>query len=432
MPYPGTSTYPGSTTFPGGGASLGNNTLPACMVEVNFAGAPAAPVVNDWRDVSPFVAALSIRRGRQDEDGRDEAGTATVLLLDDNRDFDPTNASGRYWPNVVPMRRVRISLRWGTTSVGVFHGFAESFAPRWEGETGQLPIVELRCVDLFKSLVLTELDGPSYPQEVTGSRINNVLNTIGWPATERNVATGAHTVGAETIASVDDNGKVTPATAVGSVKTYLDSIVDAERGRLFVDGDGKVVFQDSRYRMDVTTTSQATLSDADGAINYPELATEYDDALLANDVIVTHQATEQHPNPLERVNNASSITKYLRRSLSLSTRIIKPGEAAAVASYYLWRRKEARFRAPSVSLRPVANEWNTILPLLDVLSDRITVRRQPPQGGSAIQQEVHVEGFSLSLSPYVATVSLDVSPADVLSEWISGTSTYGVNTIVGI
>ncbi len=55
-------------------------------MEVNFTGTADVPV---WTDITEFVQAYDTTRGRDEELARDEAGTATVLLRNEDRRFEP-------------------------------------------------------------------------------------------------------------------------------------------------------------------------------------------------------------------------------------------------------------------------------------------------------------------------------------------------------
>jgi hypothetical protein len=63
-------------------------------------------------DISEFAREASTNRGAQRELERIEAGTATVVL--DNRDgrFTPFDTDSPYYPDVLPMRRIRIFGAW--------------------------------------------------------------------------------------------------------------------------------------------------------------------------------------------------------------------------------------------------------------------------------------------------------------------------------
>src|SRR6266545_7121195 len=88
--------------------------LPSFSVEVAFQSLPT-DATQTWTNISPYVRQLSIRRGRNNELARVEAGTLDLLL--DNRDarFNPENSSSPYFGNLVPKRQVRVWFRSGLT-----------------------------------------------------------------------------------------------------------------------------------------------------------------------------------------------------------------------------------------------------------------------------------------------------------------------------
>jgi hypothetical protein len=88
-------------------ASIGRST--AFTVEVGFSSNPTVAVGStSWTDVTSDVRSFDTDRGKSHQADRFEAGTATVVLNNRSRNYDPANASGAYYPNVQPMRRLRI------------------------------------------------------------------------------------------------------------------------------------------------------------------------------------------------------------------------------------------------------------------------------------------------------------------------------------
>lgn len=152
--------------------------LPTLAVDIGFATDPGLPPT--WVDISEYVRSASIRRGRSHELDRVEAGTATVLL--DNRDgrFDPANALSPYWPNVLPMRQVRIRATWEGVGYILFRGYIESWPQSWaSGGVGDATVT-LQAVDGFKPFALATLNG-TFASGLSGDRIAAVLSAIGWP-----------------------------------------------------------------------------------------------------------------------------------------------------------------------------------------------------------------------------------------------------------
>lgn len=127
----------------------------------------AVPAPADWTEISAYMRGASIRRGRQHELARTEAGTATIRLRNTDRRFDATNTASPYAPNVIPMRRVRVQALHQGTTYDLFQGYIEDWGLRWPPraikDTGDAEAV-VSCVDAFKLLQLFELS--AYSAEV--------------------------------------------------------------------------------------------------------------------------------------------------------------------------------------------------------------------------------------------------------------------------
>lgn len=113
----------------------------------------------------------TINRGRQFELDRIETGTASFTVLNTARNFDPDNTAGAYYPNLLPLRRVRLSAVYNATTYYLWHGFIESIK--------QNPVlgdhaatVTIDCVDGFEFLNLYSLS----PSRAHGS-IGNLTFT---------------------------------------------------------------------------------------------------------------------------------------------------------------------------------------------------------------------------------------------------------------
>lgn len=126
--------------------------FPLLLVEVAFATAPTA-ADQTWTDVTDYVRAISIRRGRDHELQRAEAGTMSVLLDNRDRRFDPTYTSGAYYPNVLPMRQIRVRAYWGGTVYDLYRGFVEAWPQAWP-EYGKDAVVEVTAFDALGALQL--------------------------------------------------------------------------------------------------------------------------------------------------------------------------------------------------------------------------------------------------------------------------------------
>lgn len=135
-------------------------------VELAFTTDPLG-VPGAWTDVTDYVRAFSTRRGRNHELGKTSAGVATITLDNRDRRFDPTYTSSPYYPNVVPMRHVRIRATYLAVTYPVFYGFVEDWGQTWPepaANTQGDAVIEMQAVDAFKVFSMLRLT--AYPAAV--------------------------------------------------------------------------------------------------------------------------------------------------------------------------------------------------------------------------------------------------------------------------
>jgi hypothetical protein len=86
--------------------------FPAVTLEVGFFSDPSTPINSTiWTDISPYLLDADWDNGgRQYELDQAQAGTMSVKLYNSDRRFEPEYASGAYYPNVVPLRRIRLRI----------------------------------------------------------------------------------------------------------------------------------------------------------------------------------------------------------------------------------------------------------------------------------------------------------------------------------
>ncbi len=392
---------------------------PTITVEVAFTTAPLA--VPSWTDITAYLVSIPrIKRGRQDELGRTEAGEAEVVLNNLDRRFDPTNVAGAYYPNVLPMRRIRITAVFSSVTYRLFTGFIEDWPPDWplDGTAN----ITLHCVDGFKLFNLNQLN-TTLAQEYSGDAINTMLTLIGWPAGDRAVSNGQTLI----------TGNVLTDTPV---LQRLQDIANTENGLVFVRGDGALVFQNRHYRLttSASVTSQATFGDSGVELPYVELKPSYDDNQIWNDVRVTAAGgTEQ------TASDSTSQTAYGKRTLSKSGLIIADAsggggstpdeEAANAAAWLLAIYKEPALRFTSLTIQghaAPATLWTQILNR--TISDHITVLKRPPGGGAAISQECFIESVEHQIGANIEDwrTTWQLSPTSSLTYWILDSATLSV------
>lgn len=353
------------------------------VVEIAFATNPGSPAPT-WVDVSAYVRTASTRRGRQHELDRTDSGTATLTLLNSDGRFDPTNAAGPYYPNVLPMRRIRISYSYSSILYPIFSGFIESWPQTWAGNN--VGFVTITASDGLKVLGLKSIDN-SYPAERSDQRIGRVLDDAGWSTADRSLSTGISSLTSATLANTN-------------ALAHAQQVELTENGRFFISASGGAFFQD-RHTPFNSTASLSTFGDigTTAELSYEDIVVAYDDARIYNDVHVTRDGgIEQNA-----ADTATSQARYFPRSL-VRTGLLVPddNETAAAAVYLLSNYKDPALRMESIEIVPGSDPANLYPAVLArELGDRVMIKRRPP-AGNTISQQSFIEGIEWNFA--VATL----------------------------
>lgn len=399
--------------------------LPTLRTEVAFTTDPDAtlPV---YDDISP-TRALHVRRGRLRELDIVQASTGESPVNNDDRRFDPTYTHSPYYPNVVPMRRLRHSAVWNAVTYYLLTGFVERWTISWEApERGS---VDITAVDGLAALAQATISG-DFPEELSGARIARVLTAAHWPESTPQTggywALGTSALGVDDVLSygipetVIDAGRslvqaVTFEEGSGqSALAHIQEVAAAERGLFFIDAQGRAVFQDrfARYgAVSAVTFTDNLISLSSTRLQYRDLLPEFDVEQLANEVIVTR--TGGTP---QTARDTASIARYGRRTLTLSLPLTTDEEALDRAAFELTLRKEPRLEFTRLTVKPQAQPaaWPFALGL--ELGDRVTIERTPDSVASIVPETINREGFveaiQHDLTPNEWITSFQLSPAD--------------------
>ncbi|MFA4973637.1 MAG: hypothetical protein WC683_13585 [bacterium] len=387
--------------------------IPAVTVRIAlttdpFSDSPA------WTDVSKDVEAIHIARGRFHELDRLEAATATIKLKNTSGAYWPANASGPHYGYLLPMKRVNIratDLIAGTWDI--YTGFIEAFRPGWESLGGKGAYMEIDCACIVKCLSRRLLnDGGGYAQELSSVRVENVLDDLGWNATERTIGTGKTTLLA--------SGALANANAM----SHLFSVQDTEMGRLFMAGNGYVIFQNREHRLTgARLISKSTWGDGVGECRYQKAEFSFDESFLYNDVRCTAEGGAEQVG-----SDAASVTAYGQRSLS-RTGLLFPTDSEALdqANYLLSRYKDPFQRVKELTILPATNAgdyWTKVLSY--EISDRITVRLSP----AGIDADYYIEGVShdCDMRDGIWTTKWQLTPAEIFTYWLLDTDQLDTGT----
>lgn len=359
-------------------------------------------------DISEFCNSISIRRGRDRVTDHYNNGTATITFIDQTGEFDPSNASGPYYGEILPMRQLRISATYSGSEYFLFTGFITSWDYDYEmGFDGAF--VTVQAEDAFRLLNLAQIEDvpPSAPGDLPGTRINDLLDEAGWLASLRQISAGE-------VQLLDDPWTVRPCLQA------LQTIEDTENGALYCDALGRVVF---KSRLDVVKASvqTATVFSDDGIeIGYQAIDFSLDDAELANDVTVQAEGGNE-----QQVEDATSIETYFRRSLSRTGLMFYDDtDALAQAKRILNYRKDVKLRINSVTL-DCSTDSTRVLPALTLdYNDPIEVNKTNP-GSTAISALLTVQGISHDIRPGTWQTTLNTA-FPLTSAFVLGSTEFGI------
>ena len=367
-------------------------------------------------DVSNLINRIETNRGRTALSDQFQTGSLTMRLIDQNGDFNPQNLLSPYAGLLSPMRKVQITATYSGVTYPVFSGFITSYVTSYPSEAEDVAITTIQAVDAFRlaqNAQISTVTGAS-AGNLSGTRINQILDEIDWPASMRDIDAGLTTMQA-------DPG--TNRTALQAMVTVSES----EYGALYVDADGSFVFQDRGVTASSIGGTPTAFADDGTGIPY------FDASWILNDVLVFNKATITRLGGTAQVAiNQASIDKYFLHSYFLND-LLMQSDAVALdyAQAYVASRAETSIRVDSVVLDLYTSNYNLgIIAALDLdFFDPISVLTTQP-GGSTIQKTLQIFGVRMTITPNswktTFTTLEPVIDSLILNNSIYGTLDYNV------
>jgi hypothetical protein len=363
-------------------------------------------------DVSNQINRIETRRGRNALADQFQTGTLTLRIVDQNGDFNPQNVSGPYYELLTPMKKVQITATYAGVTYPIFSGFITSYVTTYPKEAdSDVAYTTIQAVDAFRlanNAQISTVTGAS-AGNLSGTRINQILDEIDWPSSMRDIDAGLTTMQA-------DPG--TNRTSLAAMQTVTDS----EYGALYVDATGSFVFQDRNVTAGSIGATPTLFSDSGAGIRYS------DAAWILNDVLIFNKATITAVGLTPQVaTNQPSIDKYFLHSYYLDNLLMQSNDVALdYARAYVASRAETTIRVDSISLDLYTPDYNAgIIAALDLdFFDPITVSTTQP-GGSTLTKTLQIFGVGNTITPNsFKTIFTTLEP--VIDGFIIGNTDYGV------
>ena len=377
------------------------------ILDTNVLADTAALIV----DVSDVVDSVSTKRGRSATADEFQTGTLTLRIVDQNGDFNPQNPNSPYFTYLTPMRKVSISA----TSLGVtypmFSGFITSYTTTTPLNANDVVYTVITAVDatrLAQNAQISTVTGAT-AGDLSGTRVNQILDTINWPATMRDVDAGLTTLQA-------DPG--TARTALAALITATNS----EYGAIYVDASGSWTFQDRLVTTASIAGTPTVFNDNGTDIGYANAVWRLDDTLVFNQANITRTG-----GTVQSATNAASVEKYFAHTYNQQNLLMQTDAVALdYARAYVASRAETSIRCDAIELDLYTDNYaNGVLAALDLdFFDPVTITTNQP-GSSTLTKTLQVFGVSHTVTPNKwRTVFTTLEP--VIDGFILNSTQYGV------
>jgi len=363
-------------------------------------------------DVSDRINSIETNRGRTALSDQFQTGSLTLRIVDQQGEFNPQNPTSPYAGLLDPMKKVQITATYAGVTYPIFSGFITSYVTTYPREASEdVAITTIQAVDAFRLAQLAQISTVTGASagDLSGTRVNQLLNTISWPATARDIDAGLTTLQA-------DPG--TNRTALAALITVSDS----EYGALYVDASGNFVFQDRSVTVSSIGATPTLFADNGTGIEY------FDASWILNDVLVFNKATITRSGGTEQVAlNQASIDKYFLHSYFLNNLLMQTDSVALDwARAYVASRAETSIRCDAITLDLYTPNYTTgVIAALDLeFFDPIKVITTQP-GGSTIEKTLQIFGTRNKITPNSwKTTFTTLEP--VIDGFIIGNVDYGV------
>ena len=372
---------------------------------------------DDIVDISSIILRASIRRGRNRILNKFEAGTAVVEIKDDTGDWNPANTLGPYYGSLVPLRKIRIFADYDGIRYYLFSGFITSYDTQFAIGADEVSRVILNCVDgfrLFNNAAITTVAGTSAGQ-LSGARIENLLDVIDWPLSQRAIDDG------------DSEMQADPGTS-RTVLEALQTVEDSEFGGFFMSAEGDATFY-SRNTVSLNADSTPVLFSDDGTeIGYAQIDLAFDDTLIVNNVSV-----QRLNGTSQIVSDQTSIDSYFIHSGARTGILVETDqESLDQASLILASRKDAILRIDSMTLNLVddGQTARNIAGLELEIFDLVNVTKSMP-GSTSITRELFVQGVQHDITRTTFTTKI-LTSEPIIQAFILDSATQGILDTAGV
>ena len=344
-----------------------------------------------FADLTQFVQSINIVRGRSRQLQEFNAGTATVSFWNKSRALDPLNQSSVYWNTSANMTGIvpRLPIKIFANGIQIFGGIIQDWNVDYDAANND--IVYASCADDFTVLSSINLLAHTVNAELSGPRINTVLNydEVQYQG-PRAIGTGSSTLG-----STNANAAFSIAEDT-NLLNYLQAVTTSEQGYLYMSADGTLTFKGRTEVLNFVADAVFT-GQAGAGVPYQTLMNQFGDELLYNVIV-----TESPAGGPYTATDQTSVAQY--QALTYTNQNLLNSSATEVeqlGQYLLgkFKQPELRFTGLSTQLLALTDQQQNICLNLD-LTDMCSVVKHFAVGTpTSVTQNVIVSGVTHNITP---------------------------------
>jgi len=350
------------------------------LLDTNILADSVAVIV----DVSDQIDSITTNRGRNAQADQFQTGTLTLRIVDQNGDFNSQNPNSPYFGLLSPMRKVQITATYASVTHPIFMGYITSYSTNTPQNALDVVYTTITAVDAFRlaqNAQIATVAGSGV--QLSGARINALLDAIAWPNSMRDVDAGLTTLQAD------------PGTARTALSA-LQLATTSEYGAFYVDAEGRFTFQDRSVTAGSVSGTPTEFNDDGTDIAYSNAVWVLNDTLIYNEANVTRAG-----GSVQTASDAASIAKYFLHSYNQQGLLMQTdAEALEYAQAYIASRQETTVRCDQLTLDLYTDNYNLgIIAALDLdFFDPITITTNQP-GASTLTKTLQIFGVAMSITP---------------------------------
>ena len=362
-------------------------------------------------DVSDVVDRISTSRGRNITADQFQTGTLSLRIVDQNGNFNPENPLSPYAGLLSPMRKITITATYDTVTYPIFAGYITSYQYVIPSNiTDTVGYTTITAVDAFRLANLaniTTVTGAT-AGDLTGTRINQILDQISWPATMRDIDAGLTTCQA-------DPG--TSRTSLGAMQT----VETTEYGALYVSASGSFIFQDRQVTSASVAATPTVFADDGSGIDYYDAKWNLSDILVYNQANITATGLA-----MQTASSLASIEQYFAHTYIASGLLMQDTATALnYAQAYVESRAQTAIRCDQLTLDLYTANYDLGIKAalgLDFF-DPVSIQTSQP-GNTSISKTEQIFGVAMDITPGTWRVNFTtmepVIDSFILNSTISG------------